>query len=192
MNSSTTHSLQQQPFTSVIEDGGNFHLASQFPSPSQLAHFDKASSQVGEIYHRELRLSVDSSQQPTRKWTLLATWAWKWIPPPASLQMKPQSWSNLQICRISSSTHSAVQSGTRVKNLPADARCGFYPWDRKIPWRRRWQPTPVFLTGKFNGERNPESVGSQKRWTWLSTQHILEEVLLALLVLIGELFSFYL
>ena len=24
-------------------------------------------------------------------------------------------------------------------------RPGFYPWVRKIPWRREWQPTPVFL-----------------------------------------------
>ena len=27
-------------------------------------------------------------------------------------------------------------------------RCGFYPWAGKIPWRRAWQPTPVFLPGE--------------------------------------------
>ena len=27
-------------------------------------------------------------------------------------------------------------------------RCGFSPWIRKISWRRKWQPTPVFLPGK--------------------------------------------
>ena len=27
-------------------------------------------------------------------------------------------------------------------------RYGFDPWIRKIPWRRKWQPTPVFLPGK--------------------------------------------
>ena len=32
-------------------------------------------------------------------------------------------------------------------------RCGSNPWVRKIPWRRKWQPTPVFLLGKFCGER---------------------------------------
>ena len=35
-----------------------------------------------------------------------------------------------------------------VKNLPAsvgDMRCGFNPWIRKIPWRRKWQPTLAFL-----------------------------------------------
>ena len=25
------------------------------------------------------------------------------------------------------------------------------PWVGKIPWRRKWQPTPVFLPGKSNG-----------------------------------------
>ena len=33
-------------------------------------------------------------------------------------------------------------------------RCGFDPWVRKIPWRRKWQPTPVFLPGKFHGQRS--------------------------------------
>ena len=32
-------------------------------------------------------------------------------------------------------------------------RCGFDPWFRKIPWRRKWQTTPVFLLGKFNRQR---------------------------------------
>jgi len=28
---------------------------------------------------------------------------------------------------------------------------GFDPWVRKIPWRRKWQSTPVFLPGKSQG-----------------------------------------
>ena len=32
-------------------------------------------------------------------------------------------------------------------------RCRFNPWVRKIPWRRKWQPTPVFLPGKFHRQR---------------------------------------
>ena len=27
-------------------------------------------------------------------------------------------------------------------------RCGFDPWVKKIPWSRKWQPTPVLLPGK--------------------------------------------
>ena len=33
-------------------------------------------------------------------------------------------------------------------------RHGFDPWVGKIPWRRKWQPTPVFLPGKSPGQRN--------------------------------------
>ena len=33
-------------------------------------------------------------------------------------------------------------------------RCEFSPWAGKIPWRRKWQPTPVFLSGKSHGWRN--------------------------------------
>ena len=28
------------------------------------------------------------------------------------------------------------------------------PWVGKIPWRREWQPTPVFLSGEFRGQRS--------------------------------------
>ena len=30
----------------------------------------------------------------------------------------------------------------------------FDPWVRNIPWKRKWQPTPVFLHGKFHGQRS--------------------------------------
>ena len=43
-----------------------------------------------------------------------------------------------------------------VKNLPAktgDMRQGFNPWVGKIPWRRKLQPTPVFLPGESHGQR---------------------------------------
>ena len=44
-----------------------------------------------------------------------------------------------------------------VKNLPAmqEAR-GFDPCIRKIPWRREWQPTAVFLSGESQGQRSLE------------------------------------
>ena len=50
--------------------------------------------------------------------------------------------------------------GSVVKNLPAIAEdAGLIPglMQVKIPWRRKWQPTPVFLLGKFHGQRNPVS-----------------------------------
>ena len=45
-----------------------------------------------------------------------------------------------------------------VKNTPANARRrkkrGFDPWAGKIPWRKAWQPTPVFLPGESRGQRS--------------------------------------
>ena len=35
------------------------------------------------------------------------------------------------------------------KNLPAND-----PWVRKTPWRKEWQPTPVFLPGESHRQRN--------------------------------------
>ena len=31
---------------------------------------------------------------------------------------------------------------------------GLIPWVTEIPWRRKWQPTPVFLPGESHGQRN--------------------------------------
>ena len=39
----------------------------------------------------------------------------------------------------------------------------FNPWVGKIPWKRKWQPTPVFLPGKSHGQRNPNSPWGCKR-----------------------------
>jgi hypothetical protein len=41
-----------------------------------------------------------------------------------------------------------------VKNLPTMQATGFNSWIRKIPWRRKWQPTPVVLSGEAHGQRS--------------------------------------
>jgi len=41
---------------------------------------------------------------------------------------------------------------------------GFFPWAGKIPWRREWQPTPVFLPEK-----------SMERGAWRATVHGVSE-----------------
>ena len=41
-----------------------------------------------------------------------------------------------------------------AKNLPQCQRPGFDPWVRKIPQRREWQPTPVFLPEESYGQRS--------------------------------------
>ena len=45
---------------------------------------------------------------------------------------------------------------------------GFNPWVRKIPWRRKWQPTPVFLPGESHGQR---SLAGYSPWGPKRVQH---------------------
>ena len=66
-----------------------------------------------------------------------------------------------------------------VKNLPAkagDNRCEFDPWVRKIPWRRAWQPTPVFLPGESHGQSSllrysPQGCRVRHNWSNLAHMH---------------------
>ena len=51
-----------------------------------------------------------------------------------------------------------------VKNLPAMQET----WVGKIPWRRRWQPTPVFLPGESHRQRS--LVGSHP-WVYKQLEH---------------------
>ena len=52
----------------------------------------------------------------------------------------------------------ASQLALEVKNLPAiagdlrDRRS--IPGSERFPWRRKWQPTPVFLPGESHGQRS--------------------------------------
>ena len=58
----------------------------------------------------------------------------------------------------------------QVKNRLQCRRLRFDSWVGKIPWRRKWQPTPVFLAGEFHGQRSLAgySPWGRKSWTQLS------------------------
>ena len=51
-------------------------------------------------------------------------------------------------------------AGSVIKNSDKESvcqcrrwrKCRFDPWARRIPWRRKWQPAPVFLPGKYHGQ----------------------------------------
>ena len=63
-----------------------------------------------------------------------------------------------------------------VKNSPANAGDeGSIPWVRKIPWKKKWQPTPVSLPGKSPGQR---SLAGYSAWghqraghDWVTKKH---------------------
>ena len=46
--------------------------------------------------------------------------------------------------------HSGKESACNARHR----RPGFDPWVGKIPWRRKWHPTPVFLPGESHGWRS--------------------------------------
>ena len=54
--------------------------------------------------------------------------------------------------------YSGRESGCQYRT---HRRPWFESWVRKIPWRRTWQPTPVFLPGKFHGQRSLAGYSSQ-------------------------------
>ena len=41
-----------------------------------------------------------------------------------------------------------------VKNCLKRRSPGFSPWVMKIPWRREWLPTTIFLPGESHGQRS--------------------------------------
>ena len=91
----------------------------------------------------------------------------------ASLTSDPQ-WVWCQNFKNSKSLRPLIsQVAQMVENLPAMRRPGFDPWVGKIPWRRAWQPTPVFLPGESCGQKSLAGCRpwAHKSQTWLSDFH---------------------
>jgi len=60
---------------------------------------------------------------------------------------------------------------------PSAVKCrrhGFEPWVGKIPWRRAWQPTQIFLPWKSHGQKSQEGYslwGCEELDTTEATEH---------------------
>ena len=88
----------------------------------------------------KLQLSVCSKRTwPTTNKCLLNEWM---------IKKKKESINRLGLPWWLSSKEYACSAGEMCR------RCGFNSWVVKIPWRRKWQPTPVFLPGKSHGQRS--------------------------------------
>ena len=71
---------------------------------------------------------------------------------PSGVCKPPPSYLNKCLKVRTKSTFPWLLSGTE-----SDCQCGrhgFHPWVGKIPWMRKWQPTPAFLPGKSHGQRS--------------------------------------
>ena len=71
--------------------------------------------------------------------------------------------TTLLLSHISStlfSLHDTVGSAGGARGKEPSCQCrrhkrhGFHPWVRKIPWRRAWQPIPIFLPEESHGQSN--------------------------------------
>ena len=118
-----------------------------------------------------------------------SSWAWNLIASLFScnifsgflkFQIRIRSWMSQRLC-LQSLTRSSCPlfyfkgnqsrgewsfpSGTSGKESPCQCRrhkrVGLYPWVGKIPWRRKWQPTPVFLPKETLGQKSLVSYSPQ-------------------------------
>ena len=74
---------------------------------------------------------------------------------PKDTLSQPQSFLQPRCCAVNYMERAALASlvAQTVKCLQC-RRPRFNPWVGKIPWRRKWQPTPVILPGKSHGQRS--------------------------------------
>ena len=85
-----------------------------------------------------------------RPWFWRSTWLRSVSEKCVQWERKPRRalWDfSAQLFRWSNGKESTCQCG-RYRRRRLD------PWAEKIPWRRKWQPTPVFLPGESHGQRN--------------------------------------
>ena len=75
---------------------------------------------------------------------------------------EPRLWANSSVSFLKNIKFMSVfwsfPGGARSKETTCQCRIhkrpGFHPWVGKIPCRRAWQPTPVFLPGESHGQRS--------------------------------------
>ena len=72
---------------------------------------------------------------------------------------------------------------------------GLIPQFAKIPWRRKWQPTPVFLPRRFHGQRSlagysPEGLKESDTIEWLTLLLLLQTYSIAQGTLLNALFLY--
>ena len=62
-------------------------------------------------------------------------------------------WSHGKKQGLPSWLHSKNNNNKTHLPVQETQRHGFNPWVRKNPWRRKWQPTPVFLPGESHRQK---------------------------------------
>ena len=80
------------------------------------------------------------------------------------------------ILRAAIERREGFPGGTSGKESPCQCRrrkrLGFDLWVGKIPWSRKWQPAPVFLPGKFHGQRSYRHHKESDMTEWLGSPRV--------------------
>ena len=99
------------------------------------------------------------------------------------LHVRPSIWDFFLFAwstsfRICLQNESGFPGGSDCKASACGSIClqcrtpGFDPWFGKIPWRRKWQPTSVFLPGKFCRQRSLAGYSPWGHKEWGTTEWI--------------------
>ena len=91
-----------------------------------------------------------------RIWSSASVWGgcgdfWWWVG--RKMTLKYLSWKKEKNKNKNKKTGRNLNE-TEMATFTKKGRPTFDPWVRKISWKRKWQPTPVFLLGKSHGRRN--------------------------------------
>ena len=75
-----------------------------------------------------------------------------WVVKALELKFNGVSWCRFKPCSLQKWL--ALRTSLALRICLPHERPGFDLWVGKIPWGRKWQPTPVFLPGEFHGQRS--------------------------------------
>ena len=147
--------------------GNNFNLEEEKKKKKRKEKQKTQSSLVAQTVKRlstmrEIRAWSLGREDPLEKEmaTHSSTLAWKipWMEEPGRLQSTGSQrvghdWATS--LHFTSDGKEGFPCGSAGKESACPwGRPGFNPWVGKIPWRRKWQPTPVLLLGKSHGRRS--------------------------------------
>ena len=126
-------------------------------------------------------------------WVRKSPWRRSWQPIPVffpgeSHGHKPGGLQSMVSQRVEHNEWPSTGHSGKEPSSPCRRRkrCGFNPWVREIPWRRKWQPTPVFLPGESHGQRSPAGYSPWDRKELDTT----EPTLLVCWLLVHKVFFF--
>ena len=121
-------------------------------------------------------MKVESERKSlSRAWLLVTPRTAAYQAPPSMGFSRQEYWSGVPLPSLTktvctSALFRGFPGGSVIEILVQCRRCRFDPWVRQMPWRREWQPSPVFLPGEFHGQRSLVGYspwGLKKTWTWL-------------------------